>query len=185
MYLCSLGSPVHFNTQVISISLPVQFAVNNIEEVADTDLLTGRQLHQSHSGWDIFVLRYPECYDVVTRRPWEVPVDTHKHTDSCQYLCKELCHNLKLAITSNWSSSTMKDSYLIPVILRLFLSSKPIDWKEQKNGFNVTCTLYRNTTTTTTSTTYWSLIDAQGVCGHPGKELPIMAPSENKYVPLY
>lgn len=69
VYLCSFRSPVHFHTQVISISLPVQFAVDNIEEVADADLLTRRQLHQSHSGWDVFVLRYPECYDVVTRRP--------------------------------------------------------------------------------------------------------------------
>lgn len=76
VYLCSFRSPVHLHTQVISIPLPVQFAVDNVEEVADTDLLTGRHLHQSHSGWDVFVLRYPECYDVVTGRPWEVPVDT-------------------------------------------------------------------------------------------------------------
>ncbi len=79
VYLCSFRSPVHFHAQVISISLPVQFAVDNVEEVADTDLLTGRHLHQSHSGRDIFVLRYPECYDVVTRRPWEVPADTQTH----------------------------------------------------------------------------------------------------------
>lgn len=54
----------------------MQFAVDNIEEVADTDLLPGGHLHQSHSGWDVFILGYPECYDVVTRRPREVPVET-------------------------------------------------------------------------------------------------------------
>ena len=76
MYLCSFGSPVHLHTQVVSVPLPVQFAVDHVEEVADTDLLTGRHLHQSHSGWDVFVLGYPEGYDVVTRRPREVPADT-------------------------------------------------------------------------------------------------------------
>lgn len=98
MYLRSLRSPIHFHTQVISISLPVQFAVDNVEEVADTDLLTGRHLHQSHSGWDVFVLRNPECYDVVTRRPWEVPVDT-KHRFS--FISLQSCHNLKHATTIN------------------------------------------------------------------------------------
>lgn len=69
LYLCSFGSPVHFYTQVVSISLPVQFAVDHIEEVSDADLLSGRHLHQSHSGGDVFVLGYPECYDVVTGGP--------------------------------------------------------------------------------------------------------------------
>ena len=39
-----------------------------------------------------------------------------------------------------------KDSYLIPLILRLFLSSRPMDWKEQKRRFIVTFTLRINTT---------------------------------------
>lgn len=68
-YLRSFRSPVHFHAQIISVSLPVQFAVDHVEQVADTDLLAGRQLHQSHSGWDVLVLRDPERYDVVTRRP--------------------------------------------------------------------------------------------------------------------
>jgi len=79
LYRGSFRSPVHFHTQVVSVSLPVQFAVDNIEEVADADLLAGGNLHQSHSRWDIFVLGYPERYDVVTRRPWEVPVGKHKN----------------------------------------------------------------------------------------------------------
>lgn len=28
--------------------------------------------------------------------------------------------------------------------------------------------------------THWSLVDTQRVCGHPGKELPIMTPPEKK-----
>lgn len=74
-YLCSFGSPVNFHTQIIPVSLPVQFAVDDIEEIANADLLTGGHLHQSHPGWDVFVLGYPERYDVVTRRPREVPED--------------------------------------------------------------------------------------------------------------
>lgn len=76
VYLCSLWSPVHFDTQVVSVPLPVQFAIDDVEEVPHADLLTGGHLHQSHSGWDVFVLWHPECYDVVTRRPGEVPVKT-------------------------------------------------------------------------------------------------------------
>lgn len=117
VYLCSFRSPVHFHTQVVSISLPVQFAVDNIEEVADADLLTGRQLHQSHSGWDVFVLRYPECYDVVTRRPWEVPVDT----DSCQYLYTEGFHNFKCVNTRNKSLKHHRGHLLDPVNLETLL----------------------------------------------------------------
>lgn len=75
-YLCSLWSPVHFDAQVVSVPLPVQFAVDDVEEVPDADLLTGGHLHQSHSGRDVFVLWYPERYDVVTRRPGEVPEET-------------------------------------------------------------------------------------------------------------
>lgn len=47
----------------------MQFAVDNVEEIPNTDLLTGRHLHQRDSCWDVLVLWYPECYDVVTRRP--------------------------------------------------------------------------------------------------------------------
>lgn len=76
-YLRSFGSPVHLHTQVVPVPLPVQLAVDHVEEVADTDLLARRQLHLSHSGWDVLVLGNPERYDVVTRRPREVSADTH------------------------------------------------------------------------------------------------------------
>lgn len=31
---------------------------------------------------------------------------------------------------------------------------------------------------------YWSLIDTERICGHPGKKLPIMTPPEKKKRPI-
>lgn len=126
VYLCSLWSPVHFDAQVVSVPLPVQFAVNYVEEVPDADLLTGGHLHQSHSGWDVFVLWYPERYDVVTRRPGEVPEETGWNLITVFWESFHIKHN---------HSKTVNVTHLIPVILRLFLSSKPMDWKKQRYSF--------------------------------------------------
>lgn len=76
---------------------------------------------------------------------------------------------------------------MIPEILRLFLSSKPIDWKQQKHSFSFTFTLHTITATYIlyfVKRSYWSLVDAQCVLGHPSKELAVVAPSENKFKPL-
>lgn len=71
-HLGTLGRPVHFHTQVVPILLPVQLAVDDIEEIPDSDLLPGGQLHEGDSGWYVFVLRHPEGYDVAAWRPGKV-----------------------------------------------------------------------------------------------------------------
>lgn len=130
VYLCSFRSPVHFNTQVISVSLPVQFAVDNVEEVADTDLLAGRHLHQSHSGRDVFVLGYPECYDVVTRRPREVPVDR----DVCQHLDAEIFLSFNFQCFSNIKtpSNPYRGDLLDPADLETLLVKQAHRLKEEE-----------------------------------------------------
>lgn len=72
-YLCALGGPVHFNTQVVAILLPVELAVHNVEQIANSDLIPGWELHESHPCWDVFVFRNPEGNDIITWRPGEVP----------------------------------------------------------------------------------------------------------------
>lgn len=73
-HLCAFRSPVHFYTQVISIFLPVQLAINHIEQIPHSDLLSGGELHQGHPGWNIFVFWHPKGNDVTTRRPRKVSV---------------------------------------------------------------------------------------------------------------
>lgn len=69
MYLSAFGSPVHLHTQVVPVLLPVQFAIDYVEQIPHTNFLSRRQLHQSHSCWDVFVLRHPESNYVTTWRP--------------------------------------------------------------------------------------------------------------------
>lgn len=167
MYLCSFGSPVHLHTQIISVSLPMQLAVNNIEEIANADLLAGRHLHQSHSGWDIFVLWYPECDDVVTRRPGEVPVDT---TVTHQKLFTEHQQKKRQRLLLD---STNLETLLVQQAHRLEAAEEAFQCHLEGN--------YRVTESMTTCTSsYRSLIDAQSIWGHPSKELSVVTPSENK-----
>lgn len=69
MYLCAFGSPVYLHTQVVPVLLPVQFTIDYVEQIPHTNFLSRRQLHQSHSCWDVFVLRHPESNYVTTWRP--------------------------------------------------------------------------------------------------------------------
>lgn len=68
-YLRAFGSPVYFHTQVVPVLLPVQFTIYYVEQIPHTNFLSRRQLHQSHSCWDVFVLRHPESNYVTTWRP--------------------------------------------------------------------------------------------------------------------
>lgn len=83
-YLCTLGGPVHFNTQVVAILLPVELAVHHVEQIANPDLIPGWELHESHPGRDVFIFRDPEGNDVITWRPGEVPGREQKaHWGKC------------------------------------------------------------------------------------------------------
>jgi len=81
-HLGPFGGPIHFNTQVIPIFLPVQLAVHHVEQIPNPDLLSGGKLHQGHPGRDIFVLRHPKGYDVTPGRPREVPAERREHSIS-------------------------------------------------------------------------------------------------------
>lgn len=74
-YLCSFGGPVHLYTKIITILLPVKFAVHHVKQVANSDLVPGWKLHEGHPRWDIFVLGNPECNDVITGGPGEISVE--------------------------------------------------------------------------------------------------------------
>lgn len=80
-------------------------------------------------------------------------------------------------------------THLMPLIFRLFLSSRPIYYKRREQLYK---TLLGEEGTHTWSVciplvvliwcrpeTHRRLVNAQGVLGHPGKELPILTPSES------
>lgn len=58
----------------------MQFTIYYVEQIPHTNFLSRRQLHQSHSCWDVFVLRHPESNYVTTWRPWEVSTGTKLKT---------------------------------------------------------------------------------------------------------
>jgi hypothetical protein len=76
--LGAFWSPVHFDTQIVPVFLPVQLAVHNVEQVPHTDLLPAGELHQGHPGGDVFVLRHPEGNYVTTRGPRKVSTGQRK-----------------------------------------------------------------------------------------------------------
>lgn len=74
-YLGAFGSPVYFHTQVVPVLLPVQLAVHNVEEVPDSDLLSGGQLHQGYPGRNVFIFRHPKGYYVTTGGPRKISAE--------------------------------------------------------------------------------------------------------------
>lgn len=78
-YLCSFRSPVHLYAKIIAVLLPVKFAVHHVEQIAHSDLVPGRKLHEGHPRWDILVLGNPERNDVITGGPGEISAEDSHH----------------------------------------------------------------------------------------------------------
>lgn len=53
----------------------MQLAIHNVEQVPNSDLLSGRQLHQGYPGWNIFIFRHPKGYYVTTRGPRKISAE--------------------------------------------------------------------------------------------------------------
>ena len=95
-YRGSLGGSVHLDTEVVAVPLPVQLAVHHVEQVTHTDLLAGGHLRQGHPGRDVLVLGNPVGYDVIARRPREVPA--REGRGSCSLITKKLALSLSACL---------------------------------------------------------------------------------------
>ena len=71
--LVLVGITVYFHTQVISLFLPVDLTVSDIEECLGPELLARRNLHEGDPRWGLADLRHPVGKAVVSRRPAKVP----------------------------------------------------------------------------------------------------------------
>ena len=66
---------VHLDAEVVSLFLPVDLAVSDVEQRLGSKLLAGGDLNQGDPSRAFAHLRYPVSQDVVGWRPGIIPVD--------------------------------------------------------------------------------------------------------------
>ena len=87
--------PVHLNTEVISIFLPVHTTVCHAEEITDTFFLSTWHLYNGYSGRYTLLFWHPVGYVIVSGTPSKISINVETKQDfivvasniSCNWIC--------------------------------------------------------------------------------------------------
>ena len=80
--LPSLGVSIHFDTEEVTVLLPVHSTVSYVEEITYTHLSTAWHRDDSDSSWDVVLFRYPVGNIIIHRTPSKVSV-SNKYSTLC------------------------------------------------------------------------------------------------------